>query len=689
MSIRTMQTSFAAGELAPSLHGRVDLAKYAIGLKKASNMLIHAHGGASNRPGTVHVAETPASGETRLIPFQFSVVQAYVLEFSNLKMRIIKDGGLVVYPAGHAQAGQVVEIASPYTAAQLGRVKFVQSADVIYMCHPDHAPKKLIRTDHHEWTFSSLAFTPEVAAPTNLTGSFDGTAEHNIDYKVSAVTEDGEESGPSTSVRVKAQTSGAWEAGKTVTLGWGAVPDADYYRVYKNTNGYYGYIGHTSSLSFTDDNVDPDETDSHQTFADPFDAVNKYPYAAAFFEQRLFFGGNNERPNKFWGSRSGFPENFGKATPLKDDDRVAGTIVAQQVNDIRHMVPMGDLIIFTAAAEWKLYSGQNSDVLTPTTSRIKPQSQYGCSHVPPIVVGDSVIFVSRSGKSVRDLMYTLERDGYTGNDLSILANHFLENSAIKEWAYQRDEGIVWCVRDDGVLLGFTYKREHEVWAWHQHHTDGLFESVCCIPGTDRDEVYFVVKRTINGQETRFVEYMAERLPNEDIREAYFVDCGLTYRGTAADEISGIDWLEGEQVAVLADGQVHRPVTVTNGAIHLEYEASVIHFGLPYVAEIETLPLELQTSTGTAQGKKKRVSKVTLRLENTVNLKVGCYVDGKAKFEEGKFRRNEAWGEPTALFTGDMDLLIPGGWRKDGCVSVRQEDPLPLTALAIIPEVSNA
>ena len=163
-----MQASFTAGELSPSLHARADLSKYHSGVRLMRNFLVHKHGGASNRPGTKFVTETLGDGVARLIPFQFNVEQSYVLEFTHLRIRIIKDGGLVVFPAGHGSEGQIVEVVTPYTAAQLRRIAFVQSADVLFLVHPDHHPRKLSRTDHHAWTLSTIAFGTSIAAPTGV-----------------------------------------------------------------------------------------------------------------------------------------------------------------------------------------------------------------------------------------------------------------------------------------------------------------------------------------------------------------------------------------------------------------------------------------------------------------------------------------------------------------------------------------
>jgi hypothetical protein len=191
------------------------------------------------------------------------------------------------------------------------------------------------------------------------------------------------------------------------------------------------------------------------------------------------------------------------------------------------MIGMDDLIIGTSSGEWKLAPGGQTDTITPTSVKLKQQSSWGCSDIPAQLVGNSIVFVLGSKKGIRDLFYTLEFDRYDGGDLSIQAGHFFETYGIKEWAYQAyPESVIWAVREDGVLVGFTYLREHKVKGWHRHTTDGLFESVACITTSSGvSEVYFVVKRTINGQTKRYIERLNDRIFTE-VEDANFLDCSL-------------------------------------------------------------------------------------------------------------------------------------------------------------------
>ncbi len=320
--------------------------------------------------------------------------------------------------------------------------------------------------------------------------------------------------------------------------------DIEKYNVYREKNGLYGFIGSvdaTADLTFRDDNIAPDLDDTPPKARDPFDGANKYPGCTGYYDQRRTFGRSYEKPDTFWLTQTGKQKNMNVSTPSKDDDAITATLNSDQVNAIRHMVALKDLLIFTAGSEWKVNSGADAG-LSPSSIEARPQSYIGSSDVPPIKVKNSVLFLEggeedgagfSGGIRVHDVAYALESDGYAGRDLSVLSEHLFEGRAVTEWGYaKKPYGIAWCIRDDGVLLGLTYLREHEVWAWHRHDTAGAFESVCVIAEGNEDAVYVIVKRTIAGQTVRNVERFHTRL-FDDVRDCFFVDNGLSYDAPVA------------------------------------------------------------------------------------------------------------------------------------------------------------
>ncbi len=521
-----IQNSFTGGEWAPSLYARTDLAKYFTAVRKLRNVTVHPHGGASNRGGTQFIVEVKNSSKfTRLVPFQFSTVQSYVLEFGDKYIRFIKDGGQVVYPVGDPNEGDVVEVVTTYAEADLPLLKFTQSADVLYITHPNYAPAKLSRTSHYAWTLADIDFQASIAAPTGL-GCAGGSGTK---YVVTAVNEDGNES-----IMSNVATGGVSNA-----LTWNAVSGASYYNVYKDTSnsGQYYYIGQATTTSFTEPSggITQNKDRSPPLSKSPFESAGSYPGVCAFFEQRLLFARTNDEPQTIWGSVVGDFENMNVSYPIQDDDSFKFTINAKQVNEIRWLAPLNEVLLGTSGGEWKMASGSNSDAISPTSVNLKQQSQWGVSHVQPLTIGNTLLFISGAGDTVRDLLYSFEVDGYAGNDLTILANHLFRDYVLTDWAYQQyPDSVVWCVRDDGTLLGLTYKKEHEVMAWHVHDTDGKFESIATIQTADgMSELYCIVTRYIDGSWKRYIERFMPRLPANsdyeiDISDAYFVDCGLSY-----------------------------------------------------------------------------------------------------------------------------------------------------------------
>ncbi len=138
--LRAYQPSFTAGVLAPALWARVDLAKYATGLKTARNLFIHPHGGASNRAGFEFIDEVKFSiNYTRLIPFQFNTEQSYILEFGWGYIRVFRNGGVIL------SAVIPYEVVTTYSYLELFDIVYIQEADVMYLTHPSHPVRKLSR----------------------------------------------------------------------------------------------------------------------------------------------------------------------------------------------------------------------------------------------------------------------------------------------------------------------------------------------------------------------------------------------------------------------------------------------------------------------------------------------------------------------------------------------------------------
>lgn len=407
-----------------------------------------------------------------------------------------------------------------------------------------------------------------------------------------------------------------------------------------------------------------------------------YPSATGFYEDRLVFAGSKGFPQTFWTSKTGDYYNFGTSIPSADDDGITATLNGGQMNGIKAIIAFGEMLLLTAGGEFKVSGGGKA--ITGSNVLSQPQEYRGVSDVNPVTIGSRIIYVQHQGNIIRDLAYSYDVDKYTGDDLNLLASHLFEGHKIISMTYQQiPNSIVWCVRDDGLLLGLTYIKEQDIYAWHQHTTaGGKFVSVCNIGGSTEDKLYAVIER--GGQ--YYVEIMESRDKSTNVEDQFFVDSGITYEGEATDEISGLEHLEGYTVAILADGNVLPQQTVENGKVFLGNKYKKVHVGLPIDAEIKTLPIDFTAQDGTYLSRKKRIAAVTLLLKDS---RGGLFGMKENELDEFKWCSNEAYGEPIGLQTGKFKVTIKSAtYDETQQIIIKQPDPLPMTVLSLIPEIEG-
>jgi hypothetical protein len=733
-NIRTLTRSFNGGEVTPEFYANIGDSKFQTGLATCRNYIVAPHGPVRNRPGTRFVKEVKDSTKaTKLIPFSFSVTQTMCLEFGEEYIRfhtqggtlevdpapaaynggttydladLVTSSGIVYYSLQDANMGNTpvssplfwyplpadgtYEIPSPYQEADLFDLHYVQSADILTIVHPNYPVYELRRFGANEWTLVEVEFASDLAAPANISAAPTvATGSDFIDhtYTVTAVDATGiEESLPGTPDTV---VNNLLTTGNYNTITWDAVTGAVRYNVYKEASGLFSYLGQADGLSFKDDNIVPDFAKTPPIENEPFDSANNYPGAVTYFEQRKDFAGTNLEPQNIWMTRSGTEKNMSYSIPTRDDDSIEFRIAAREANRILHLVPLTNLIVLTASAEFRITS-INSDAITPTSISVRPQSYIGSSNVQPVIVNNALIYAAARGGHLRELGFNLQQQGYVTGDLSLRAPHLFDGLLITDMSYTKaPEPIVWSVSSSGKLLGLTYVPEQSVGAIHQHDTytdngevQSLFESIACVAEGEEDAIYVVVKRSIDGNDVRYVERFASRAFAAP-EDAFFVDCGATYDGAPVDTLSGLDWLEGETVSILADGAVHPQRTVTSGVIELDAEYSVIQVGLPINADIVTLPLVFEAQAY-GQGRQKNINKVWLRVNQSGGIFAGPSFDDLV---EAKQRTTEPMGSPPALKSEEVELLVKPSWGDSAQLYVRQSDPLPLTIIGITMEVA--
>jgi hypothetical protein len=663
-------TNFTAGELSPRLDGRNDLSKYASGCKTLQNMIIYPHGSAARRAGTTFVREVKDSTKkTRLVPFEFSTTQTYILEFGDQYIRFYKNNGIILSGAS------VYEIATPYLEADITTLKFAQSADVMYICHPNYSVRKLSRTAHTSWTLDEVLFTngpylDHNISTTTLTPS--ATTGNGITITASSTTGINNNTGFQTT-----------DIGRLLHIG--------------NTDGHIEITGRTSSTVVTGDVIKTLSGTSATTdwSLGAWSDTTGYPSTVSFYEQRLVFAGSKSNPQTLWFSKSGDYENFSENYhgTVVDDDAITYTIASNQVNAIRFLSATRSLIVGTVGGEFSVSGGGTDDPVTPTNILIKKQSNHGCANTDAVPVGNVTLFLQRAKRKIRELAYNYDVDGYVAPDMTILAEHISE-SGINNMSYQQEPNqIIWCVREDGKLVGLTYQREQQVVAWHHHVFGGSFgtgnavcESIATIPTDEKEyQTWIIVKRTINGSTKRYVEYMNSLDFDETDNTTFnFLDSSLSYSGAATTTITGLSHLEGQTVAVLADGAAHANRVVSSGSITLSRASTKVKVGLPYTSILQTMRIDAGAADGTSQAKTKRIYDVAIRLYESIGVEVGPNLNN---MEEIPFRSSSnPMDQAIPVFTGDKSIEFRGNYETDGYIFVRQTQPLPLTILSIYPRL---
>lgn len=728
MNIRLLDRAFSAGELTAELFGRVDFNKFQEGLAVCRNFITLPHGPAMNRPGTEFVREVKNSAvATRLIPFSYNSVQTFAIEIGAGYFRFHTNAASLTYSTPSAYSGatayaigdlcasggtnyycikastgnappnatywyalptspNIYEIPNPYAAADLMDIHYVQSSDVLTLTHPNYPPMELRRYGAANWQTVIPTFVPPSNCPTSPSASATvGSGSVSYSYVVTSVNPGNLEE--SIASAVATVTNDLTVSPNKNTVSWSAPSGTApvRYNIYKLSNGLYGYIGQAGATSFVDQNIVADVTKTPPIADTVFNGTGDYPAAVSYFEQRRCFGGTNNQPQNLWMTRTGTESNMSYSIPVKDDNRIAIRVAAREASAIRHIVPVTQLILLTASCEWRVTS-VNSDAITPTTINVKPQSYHGANNVTPLVVGNIVLYAASRGGHIREMSYNWQAQGYLASDISLLAPHLFDYNTIVDMAYSRGPNpIVWAVSSNGNLLGMTYVPEQQVTAWHRHDTGNgdAFESICTISENNEDMLYAVVRRTINGSTKRYVERLHTRM-FATAADAFFVDCGATYSGAPTTTVTGLTWLEGKTVSILADGAVVTPKVVTGGAVTVDQPASKITVGLPIVAQLQTMPVAAQIDSGYGQGRPKNVNKVWLRTYRSSGVFAGPSFTQMTAYKQ---RTTEAYGTAPALVSDEIEITLSPTWGRNGQVCIQQTDPLPLDIASITLEVA--
>tara|TARA_Y100001938_G_scaffold88334_2_gene121091 strand:- start:531 stop:2534 length:2004 start_codon:yes stop_codon:yes gene_type:complete len=656
-------SSFTAGEISPRLEGRTNIEKYREGLSDLTNMVVMPHGGVTRRPGTEYLGEIKTSSvKTRLIPFQFKTSDTYILEFGNQVMRVYRNDLQVL--ASSAKTITAITKANP----------------------------GVLTSNSHGFSNGDEIFVDNVGGMTEVNGR---------NYRVANSSTNTFTLTDLFGVAINTTNFTTYTSGGTATEIFEVAtpyPEADLFDLRFAQSADTMFIVHPShdirTLTRSDHNNWTFATFSITGSPNPsLSGANNRPSVVSFFEQRLVFGNTNNNPQTLFFSKNGDYDNFTVGTG--DNDALIYTIASNQVNAIRFLSATRVLTVGTSGGEYVLTS-TNDGPVTPTTTLIRKYSNYGTAQIEPVQVADVTLFAQRGKRKIREFKFVgdVNTGGYSAPDMTILAEHVTEGGLVQMAFQQEPDSVVWCIRADGTLLGLTYRREEEVVAWHKHVIGGSFgsgqavvESIATLPtDTGEDELYMIVKRTINSVTKRYVEKLKVFDFGNSTTGAFFVDSGLSYSGGAANSLSALYHLEGETLQVLGNGASHPNKTVSNGAISLDFASTTAAVGYGYDSSMQTLRIESGSVDGTSQGKPKRVHGITIRFFETVGAEVG----NDSGEVDRIFFRDSSMDMDTAvpMFTGDKEIEFPGGFDDDDRVFIKQGQPLPMTVLAFYPRMNT-
>ena len=720
------QTNFSTGELDPLLRARVDIPQYANALAKATNVIIQPQGGVRRRPGTKHIFELPnsstpsAANGVRLISFEFSVDDSYMLCFVAGRMYVVKDGALITNINGSGNSYLTV---SDITGAMLSSICWTQSADTLIVVHPDLQPIKIVRgaTDS-SWTATTItldsipkyAFTQTFTNPATTltpsavagnitltagaavfhngrTGTAQAGASTTITLDAGAVATDDIYNGASITItsgtgagqtRIISDYVGSTKVA-TVSTSWTTTPNnTSVFSVTSQVDQYINaspqgrlritkFISATSVEAITEfpffntTAVVSGNWELESGYEDVWSTSRGWPRSVSFHEGRLYFGGSKSRPSTIWGSKVALFFDF-KPSEFLDDDAVEATLDTNQLNIIVDIISGRDLQVFTTGGEFYVPQ-QGTDPITPLTFTFKQVSRNGTrpgTRVESLESGS--LFVQKQGKSLNEFLFSDTQLTYVTQRISLLSGHLLKDPTRLSLrrATSTDEGDLLLIvnETDGTIASYSILRSQQIVAPSEFTTDGEFLDV----SVDVTDIYAIVKRVFNGTTRYFVELF------DDNR---LTDCAFI--GGVAASASSLPHI-GKSLNVICDGVPQSNETVSGGGSVTFDRASTVSYevGLPITVYVKTMPVEVKLQTGTRVGFKKRIVEANVIVNNTQHLNINNQPVPFQNFD------NPLLDIAIAPFTGIKRLNGIRGYTRDAVIEITQTLPLKMTLLGL-------
>jgi hypothetical protein len=643
-------TNFSTGELDPLLRARVDLQSYPNALAKATNVLIQPQGGLRRRPGLKHILELPnsstasAGNGVRLVPFQFSVDDSYMLCFTHNRMYVIKNGAVVANINSSGNSYLTTSIGSSI----VDDMCWTQSADTLIVVHPDLQPTKIVRgANDASWTASTITFdsipkyaftlsasnpsgtiTPSaVAGNITITASASVFSSGHVNQYINASPQ-----GRAKIVRFNSATS------------VDAITEYPFFNTAAVANGSW---------------------ELETGYEDVWSSGKGWPRSVTFHEGRLYFGGSKSRPSTIWGSKINLFFDFVPSESL-DDDAVEATLDTNDLNVITDIISSRDFQVFTTGGEF-VVPQQGTDPVTPLTFTFKQVSRNGIkpgTRVQSVESGS--IYIQRQGKSLNEFVFSDTQLTYITQRISLLAGHLLKGPqriALRRAASTEEADLLMMTNtSDGSMAVFSIMRSQQITSPSEYITAGDFIDV----GVDVTQIYVVTKRVFDGTTRYFIEQFKDDL---------YTDCAFT--GGAAASASSLPHV-GKALNVITDGVPQSNETVSAGGSVTFDRASTTSYevGLPMTVYAKTMPVEIKLQTGSRVSFKKRIVEISAVLDDTQH----CLLNA----QEVAFRLmdNPLLDDPVPTFTGIKRVNGILGYSREQAIEVTQSLPLKMNLLGL-------
>lgn len=681
MTMWSYQSNMNRGEIDPRLAGRIDTEMYYNGVETATNVLCIPQGGLKKRPGTKYIETGLANG--RLINFSFNTEQNYLLEFTALKMRVYKDGVLQTNLNGSGNDFVV----TPWSLAQLADLYYIQSADTAILVHEDVAPYKITRTGHTAWSVSAITFheVPQwdyndasSPTPTSEIQTFEYKAVNPGDrYKIALnglLTEE---------ITFVNDSANSWSSdAQAVQLALTELANTGHEGItVEYVSGSQASNNLLMRVTFADDSAAPweiigftaiyvQDTNFDATVLrtqtgvsrkeDAWSAGRGYPRTATFHEGRLYFGGTKSLPSTIFGSLVGAFYHFDVGRAL-DDQMVSATLDTDQVNEIRALVSTQKLQVYTSGANFYCPASP----ITPSNIAFKAAANLGTKSIKPVVLDNSVIYAQRTGRAINSFSMTNEYQPTETNNIAILAPHLVQQPvelAVSRGSSETDANYIYILNADGSLTIFNTLTAEGVEGFSSWSTSGDIESIAVVD----DELYMLVKRSVNSVDTYFVEKASE--------DAY-LDCYV--EDTDGGDDIDVSHLDTETISVVADGS-YMGDSAASSSVDIGRDAVTAYAGLFYAPTIKLMPLNIGLKNGPNASVPKRIVRAAVRLYQSNGVKVNDIPIADRTIGQNQF-------DSVTPITG-IFYARPLGYSVEAYVTITQDTPMPMTVLSVGLEV---